>query len=430
MEPLFRFIYLPKIGDQIKKARNLFNRSIKKNSYKGKYHFCYCTKCNHFFHVVNEALKHKVNIETSSSFDINLVLSLYEKEKLNKNTIIIHNGYKTKDYLKKIIQLQELGFENSTIILDSLNEIEKIEALKNSIKKIKLGIRVAINEEAQSTYYTSRFGIPINKIVDLFEKKIKNNPNIELTMLHFFIDSGIKDTPYYWGEFQKILKVYCQLKAQSKTLNALNIGGGFPVRNHLGFEYNYQNIIDQIINIIKESCDAEHIPHPDIYTEFGKYTVGEAGAIIFEVIEEKKQNDTENWYIINNSLMNTVPDAWSIQEKFILLPINKWQNEYKRVNIGGISCDHSDYYNFEDFNQEVLLPQIEDNTKKEPLYIGFFHTGAYQDSVSGYGGIKHCLIPAPKHVILDRDSKGNIIDSVYREEQSIEEMFTILGYNK
>ena len=27
----FRFIYLPKIGDQIKKARNLFNRSIKNN---------------------------------------------------------------------------------------------------------------------------------------------------------------------------------------------------------------------------------------------------------------------------------------------------------------------------------------------------------------------------------------------------------------
>ena len=42
----FRFMYLPKIGDQIKKVRNLFNRSIKNNSYTGKYNFCYCTKCN------------------------------------------------------------------------------------------------------------------------------------------------------------------------------------------------------------------------------------------------------------------------------------------------------------------------------------------------------------------------------------------------
>ena len=73
--------------------------------------------------------------------------------------------------------------------------------------------------------------------------------------------------------------------------------------------------------------------------------------------------------------MNTIPDAWSIHEKFILLPINKWYNEYQRVNIGGISCDHSDYYNSEDLNQEVVLP-ITNEKEKEPLYIGFFsHRG-------------------------------------------------------
>ena len=30
--------------------------------------------------------------------------------------------------------------------------------------------------------------------------------------------------------------------------------------------------------------------------------------------------------------MNTIPDAWSIKEKFILLPVNKWSNEYIRAN--------------------------------------------------------------------------------------------------
>jgi arginine decarboxylase len=62
------------------------------------------------------------------------------------------------------------------------------------------------------------------------------------------------------------------------------------------------------------------------------------------------------------------------------------------------------------------------------LYIGFFHTGAYQDSISGYGGIKHCLIPSPMHVIVDRDEKGNVIDYVYRHEQSVDDMLHILGY--
>jgi arginine decarboxylase len=424
----FRFIYLPKIGDQIKKARNLFNRSIKKHNYKGRYYYCYCTKCNHFYHVISEALKHNVNLETSSSFDIDLILNLYKDKKIDKDRIIIHNGYKTDEHLSKIIKLQKEGFKKSITIFDSTDELKRMMKIAGT-EKINIGIRMAINEEPQSAYYTSRLGIRHTEVIDFYNKNIKNNNNVELKMLHFFVDSGIKDSLYYWGEFQKALKLYTELKKLCQTLNSFNLGGGFPIRNHLGFEYSYEYMINEIVGNIKDACEREKIPEPDIFTEFGRYTVGESGAIIFKVLEQKQQNDTESWYIVDNSLMNTIPDAWSIHEKFILLPVNKWNNEYKRVNIGGISCDHSDYYNSEDLNQEVLLPAFP-KTDNEPLYLGFFHTGAYQDSISGYGGIKHCLIPSPKHVIIDRDERGNVIDYVYRNEQSADEMFKILGYNQ
>lgn len=425
----FNLIYLPRIGDQIKKARNLFNRAIKNNNYKGSYNYCYCTKCNHFSHVLNEVVKHNTNLETSSAFDIDLILNLYKNKKISTNTIILHNGYKTQDYLEKIIDLQNKGFNNSIIILDGKTELTRLLKLIPKNKTVKIGLRMAINEEPQSSYYTSRLGIPSSELVDFYINNIKNNKQVSLKMFHFFVDSGIKDTLYYWGEFKRALKVYSELKKVCATLDAFDIGGGFPIRNHLGFDYNYEYIINEIVANIKESCVNDNIPEPDIYTEFGKYTIGESSAIIFEVLEQKQQNDAELWYIINNSLMNTIPDAWSIHEKFILLPVNKWQNEYTRVNIGGISCDHSDYYNSEDMNQEVLLPKYNDN-EKEPLYLGFFHTGAYQDSISGYGGIKHCLIPSPKHIIIDRDEKGNFTDTLYRNEQTVNEMFNILGYSK
>jgi len=422
----FNLVYLPKIGDQIKKSRNLFNRAIRNNNYSGKYHFCYCTKCNHFHHIVEAALKHKVNLETSSSFDIDLIQYLHKEKKINTSIMLIHNGYKTDEYITKILALQDAGFKNSIIVLDSVQELNRITKLSGD-RQVKIGVRMAIVEEPQSSYYTSRLGIPHNEMLSFFNEHIKDNKNLNLQMFHFFVDSGIKDSIYYWGEFQKALNLYIELKKSSPNLHSFNLGGGFPIRNHLGFEYNYEYMINEIVFNIKEACVKENVPEPDIFTEFGKFTVGESSAIIFEVLEQKQQNDTELWYIINNSLMNTIPDAWSIHEKFILLPINKWRNDYTRVNIGGISCDHSDYYNSEDLNQEVLLPTFKDK-EKEPLYLGFFHTGAYQDSISGYGGIKHCLIPAPKHVIVDRDEKGNVIDYLYRNEQSVSEMFNILGY--
>ncbi|MDA0973083.1 MAG: arginine decarboxylase [Bacteroidetes bacterium] len=427
----FRLMYLPRIEDQIKRVKNLFNRAIKKTGYEGSYNYCYCTKCNHFAPVVKTALKQGVNLETSSSYDIDLILQLLAEGDVEKDIKLVHNGYKTDSYLDKIIQLHEIGFTNSITVLDSMTELQRIRDRMKKRKlttKIKLGIRMAINEEPQSAYYTSRLGISPDKILDFYKTELAKDKNVELLMLHFFIDSGIKDNLYYWGEFQKGMKLYAELKKVCKSLNAINFGGGFPIRNNLGFDYDYEDMIKQIVKNLKSVCDEEDIDHPDIYTEFGKYTVGESGAIIFSVIEQKQQNDAELWYMVDNSLMNTIPDAWSILEKFILLPINKWDNEYTRVNIGGISCDHSDYYNSEDMNQEVHLPRYS-SKDKEPLYIGFFHTGAYQDSISGYGGIKHCLIPSPKYILVDRDEKGNYYDTVYSEEQKVDHMLKILGYD-
>lgn len=424
----FKLMYLPRIGEQIRKARNLFRRAIKKHNYKGKYYYAYCTKCCHFSHVVKTATKEDVQLETSSAFDIDLIYKLLHEGDISKSTIIIHNGYKTPDYLQKIVKLNKDGFKNSILILDSKSELDRIMPhLERFDSKLKIGIRMAINEEPQTAYYTSRLGIASGEILEFYHKKIKDNERLELKMFHFFIDSGIKDNMYYWGEFQKALKLFVELKKLCPEMKALDLGGGFPIRNNLGFEYDYEYIINEIVGSIKEACEEAEIDEPDIFTEFGKYTVGESGAIIFSVLEQKKQNDSEIWYMVDNSLMNTIPDAWSILEKFILLPINKWDHEYGRVNIGGISCDHSDYYNSEELNQQIFLPQYEDG-ESEPLYIGFFHTGAYQDAISGYGGIKHCLIPAPKLIIIDRDETGNYVDYVYRNEQTVDEMLDILGY--
>ena len=189
----FKLVYLPRIGEQIRKARNLFNRAIKKYNYSGKYHYCYCTKCCHFSHVVKSALREKVHMETSSSFDIDLIFKLLDEGELTKSTIIVHNGYKTEDYLKKIIQLYQLGFKNSIIVLDSMSEIQRVKKYASEYQgRLKIGIRIAIDEEPQSAYYTSRLGIRPAEIMKFYEDEIKADENLCLKMVHFF--RGLRDS--------------------------------------------------------------------------------------------------------------------------------------------------------------------------------------------------------------------------------------------
>lgn len=421
----FKITYLPKIGSQIRKARNLFTRAIKTTGYSGSYRYCYCTKSSHFSHIVEEALKHDVNLEISSAFDIDLIKRLYAKGKVDQSITIVCNGFKPVNYLERIVELINMGFKNVIPVADNVEEIAYYETHVEDV--CKLGIRIATEEEPNFEFYTSRLGIRNSEVLKFFQEKIKDNPKFELKMLHFFVDTGIKDSMYYWGELNKALKIYGQIKNESNDLSIINIGGGMPIRNSLGFEFDYKYMIKEIVKNIARACEEDEVPEPDIYTEFGKYTVGESGAVVFSVLAQKQQNESEMWYMIDNSLMNTIPDAWGIGERFILLPINKWHNEYRKVNIGGLSCDNSDYYNSEVHESQVYLPAYKEDDP-EPLYLGFFHTGAYQDSISGYGGIKHCLIPSPKHILIYKDQKGNLVDQLYQEEQTAESMLALLGY--
>ena len=130
--------------------------------------------------------------------------------------------------------------------------------------------------------------------------------------------------------------------------------------------------------------------------------------------------------MIDSSFMTTLPDAWAINKRFIMLAINNWESQYERVLLGGLTCDSDDYYNSEQHSNAIFLPKLKEDNPTQ--YIGFFNTGAYQESISGYGGLQHCLIPAPKHVVINRDETGDWNTRLFAKEQSYKSMLKILGY--
>lgn len=418
-----KITYLPKISEQIQKAKFYFDSAFKKCDYKGSYTYCYCTKSSHFSFVLDEVLKNDVHIETSSAFDIPIIRNLQKDGKLTKDNYVICNGFKRPEYIHQIIDLINDGYYNTIPVLDNTQEYEYY---KEGVKeKFNVGIRIATEETPNFDFYTSRLGINPSKILDFYKKEMADNPKVNLKMLHFFINTGIKDHIYYWNELNKCLQLYVQLKKICPTLDTLNIGGGLPFKTHLGFDYDYEDFISKIIHQIKETCEEDGIDEPNIFTEFGSFTVSESGMVFYEVLDEKLQNDRESWYMINNSFMTTLPDAWGIDQRYIMLPVNRWHENFKNVFLGGLTCDSMDYYNAEIHDNKLFLPILD---KKQPLYIAFFYTGAYQESISGYGGIKHCLIPSPKHVIVSKDFEGKLSSKLFAAEQNAESMLKILGY--
>ncbi|HYG20324.1 MAG TPA: arginine decarboxylase, partial [Ohtaekwangia sp.] len=279
-----KLTYLPRISENIRSVQALFNSAMEKFKYNGKYTYCYCTKSSHFSFVLEEALKNRdVHIETSSSFDIPIVRSLFEKGKLTKDTYVICNGFKMPLYTQYITEMLNDGFVNVIPILDKMGEIEEYE--KNVKGSYQVGIRVASDEEPKFEFYTSRLGIRYSDINNFYKEKIENSSKASLKMLHFFINTGIKDTAYYWSELSRFIFKYCDLKKICPTLDSIDIGGGFPIKTSLTFQYDYRYMIEQIVENIKWICDKSNVPVPNIFTEFGSYTVGESGAVLYKVID-------------------------------------------------------------------------------------------------------------------------------------------------
>ncbi len=97
--------------------------------------------------------------------------------------------------------------------------------------------------------------------------------------------------------------------------------------------------------------------------------------------------------------------------------------EEKSVLIGGETCDPDDRYYLNNKNINVGMPTISDN---EVLYIAIFSVGAYQETISGVGGVHHCMIPEGEEIIISCEGEKELkVNGV----QTKEEMLDILGYN-
>ncbi len=418
-----KFNYLPQISNNIQRAKGWFREAISNLGYAGNYYYSYCTKSNHFSFVLDEVLKNDVHIETSSAFDIDIVRNLYNSGKLAPGKFVICNGYKPKQYIENICGLINEGNLNVIPVVDNTQELYDI--LAKTDKEIKIGIRIASEEEPKFEFYTSRLGIRYREIVPFYKAMLKDNPRVQVKMLHFFINTGINDTAYYWNELTKCLRIYSDLKKICPELDSLNIGGGFPIKKSLAFDFDYAYMVREILTQVQRVCNDNEIPEPNIFTEFGSFTVGESGGAIFSVLHQKQQNDREKWNMIDSSFMTNLPDTWAINQRFIMLPVNRWNDDYERVLLGGLTCDSDDYYNSEQHSNAIYLPKFDRN---KPLYLGFFNTGAYQETIGGFGGLKHCLIPEPKHILIQRDQDGKLYTQLFSEEQTAADYLRILGY--
>jgi hypothetical protein len=74
------------------------------------------------------------------------------------------------------------------------------------------------------------------------------------------------------------------------------------------------------------------------------------------------------------------------------------------------------------------MPICQNITKKTIVYRVFqIHISRNK---GGYGGLHHCLIPQPKHILIDREKTESWQLRFFSEQQTSQDVLKILGYDK
>ncbi len=395
------------IENRVRDLIETFNAYIKVLGYRGRYHYHYPMKVNQNREFVLPAVAEGANIDVGSANELFLVKRMIEQDKFNSKIRVICNGPKTERYMSLIEELRSKGLTVIPIIEDPV-EFERMQKFKGPV-----GIRVDLNVKVKSHWDKkfNRFGFTEQELLDL--GKIRN-----LTVLHYHVSSQIETVDGMLTPLKRALQLYAKLKEKNPGLDTLDIGGGagVPYNKQKRF-YSTKNLVQQIVKTAKMQCDKLGIKHPNLITEWGRYVVAPAQITVYKILAEKQvQNKGGNkWYVIDGSFMNDLTDTWALKQKWHVVPVNNMNhNKMERVWFAGSSCDSDDKYT--NGGGYVLMPRLGD---VEELYVAFFDTGAYQDSLSSH----HCLLSSPLKLTA---SNGEI--KVVRKRETPEEVGRQFGW--
>jgi arginine decarboxylase len=402
MPDTVEIVYLPKIRQKIAQMRELFADVIEEIGYSGRFHYAYASKANAAEEVVRTVLEAGAHYEMSSAVDVEIARIMAAAGRLPQDRMVICNGFKSAgiQYADKIIQFKRTHSD----IIPVIDDWSELLPLLESGLSFDVGLRQKSYGPHQGLdemdVVNSRFGMARDDLLRAADV-IAAAPNVSLKLYHAMVGSQILSTDDFMAWLEPPIAIYAQLRQRHPELSIFDFGGGTPVPMTLDFDFDYRGFVHRLLTTLQQVCDAHRVPVPDVLGEFGRYTTSEHGAHLFKVVAVKENGSKLPWYIINGSIMSSFPDSWALGEHFIVLPLNHLDGPFRRVQLGGITCDSDDVYPPKPSKSPLYLP-----VETQDLYVGFFSVGAYQEMLGGVRGSKHCVLAEAPELIVDRGSDG------------------------
>ena len=274
-----------------------FNGAIKEYGYGGMYRGVYPIKVNQNRTVVEEIIEFgrpfHYGLEAGSKPELLAIMAIHQDD----DSIIICNGYKDEDYIETALLASKMG-KTIILVVEKPTELDQIHRVSERVKiKASVGIRARLSSRGagrweQSGGDFSKFGLSAAEMVDAINK-LKAWGEIEtVKLLHFHLGSQISAIKSVKNALREAGRLFVEMyKMGAKGLAYLDVGGGLGVdydgsQTNFSSSMNYtvQEYANDVVFAIKEICDADQVPHPNIVSESGRAIAAHHSVLVVNVL--------------------------------------------------------------------------------------------------------------------------------------------------
>jgi arginine decarboxylase len=283
------------IRHRVVSLNEAFRKSIAEFGYKGRYQGVYPIKVNQMREVVEEIVDagkaYDYGLEAGSKAELAAVISM----PLTPNSLVICNGYKDYAFIKMALMGIKLG-KRVIIVVEKLSELRQVISVARELGVTPLvGIRTKMYSKGSGKWESSggefaKFGLTTPELLQAVHILKQEGLEDSFKLLHFHIGSQITNIKTVKDAVKEGARIYSKLRKMGLGLEFLDVGGGLGVdydgsRTSFDSSINYSlaEYVSDVVYSIKEICEAEEVPEPNIVTESGRAIVAHHSVLVVNV---------------------------------------------------------------------------------------------------------------------------------------------------
>ncbi|WP_068829659.1 arginine decarboxylase [Pseudomonas sp. BMS12] len=286
---------------RVRQLTSAFDASIARLEYGNRYTALYPIKVNQQEAVVENIIATQdvsIGLEAGSKPELMAVLALAPK-----GGTIVCNGYKDREFIRLALMGQKLG-HNVFIVIEKESEVQFVIDVAAELKVApQIGLRVRLSSLASSKWADtggekSKFGLSAAQILAVVERFKEAGLDQGIRLLHFHMGSQIANIADYRKGFREAIRYYGELRALGLPVDHIDVGGGLGVdydgthsRSASSINYDMADYADAVVDMLKEFCDRQDIPHPHIFSESGRAMTAHHAVLVVQVTDVEKHND-------------------------------------------------------------------------------------------------------------------------------------------